>query len=107
MFCCGSRRNTSEKPCIFCNVSDTIGITRIVAETEHLVAFRDRSPSAKVHLLVIPKEHISTVKDLSREHMPLLHEMVELGKRLLKEEGFDPENEDQIRYWTWFSCTTF
>jgi hypothetical protein len=29
----------------------------------------------------------------------VVHEMIELGKKLLKEEGFDPENEDQIRYW--------
>ncbi|RCH99019.1 hypothetical protein CU098_008686 [Rhizopus stolonifer] len=84
-------------PCIFCNVRKTIEETRIVAETEHLIAFRDWSPSAKVHLLVIPKEHIATVKDLTQEHSTLIHGMLMLGKKLLKEHGFDPEDESQTR----------
>ncbi|CEI94686.1 HIT-like protein [Rhizopus microsporus ATCC 52813] len=87
----------SQDACVFCNIVHNIGETRIIVETEHLVAFRDRSPSAKVHFLVIPKEHIETIKDLTREHISLLHEMTELGKRLLKEEGFNPEDETQIR----------
>jgi diadenosine tetraphosphate (Ap4A) HIT family hydrolase len=40
-------------------------------KTDELVAFHDRSPSAKMHLLIIPKEHIRTVKDLDVPDIPL------------------------------------
>ncbi|GAA5800685.1 hypothetical protein HPULCUR_006121 [Helicostylum pulchrum] len=66
-------------------------------ETETCVAFHDRSPSAQLHLLVIPKNHIRTIKDLDGGDVPLLQEMIDLGKTLLKEQGFNPDDDSQIR----------
>jgi histidine triad (HIT) family protein len=34
-----------------------------VHETEHTLAFRDIDPKAPTHVLVIPKEHVSTLND--------------------------------------------
>jgi len=36
----------------------------IVYENEQLLAFRDINPQAPVHILIIPKAHISTLNDL-------------------------------------------
>ncbi|KAI9338422.1 HIT-like domain-containing protein [Pilaira anomala] len=93
MICCFGSKNAE---CVFCNIKEAAG-SRIVSETENLIAFQDRSPSAQLHLLVIPKSHIRTVKDLDGGDVPLLHEMINLGKTLLKEQGFNPDDDSQIR----------
>ncbi|KAI9487571.1 MAG: HIT-like domain-containing protein [Benjaminiella poitrasii] len=93
MFCCGLGTNIS---CTFCNIKENIG-SRVVAETDKLIAFKDRSPSAKIHLLVIPKFHIETVKNLDASDLPLLQKMIVLGKELLKEQGYDPDDNTQVR----------
>lgn len=93
MFSCFGSENAE---CIFCEIKEVVG-SRIVKETENLVAFRDRSPSAQLHLLVIPKHHVRTVKDLDGGHVPLLQEMLELGTELLKEQGYNPDDSSQVR----------
>ena len=40
---------------------------RWLVQSETLLAFRDRSPAAKEHLLVIPKRHVPTINSLTRE----------------------------------------
>ncbi|CEP14202.1 hypothetical protein [Parasitella parasitica] len=66
-------------------------------ETEDLIAFKDRSPSAQVHLLIIPKNHIETVKNLDGGDVVLLEKMLNLGKEMLKQQGFNPEDSLQVR----------
>ncbi|WWC60557.1 uncharacterized protein I303_103131 [Kwoniella dejecticola CBS 10117] len=69
--------------CIFCNVSKEKGFN-IVYEDEELIAFHDRTPRAKVHLLIIPRRHlVSSVKELRREHIPLLNAMTDLASTLV------------------------
>ncbi|KAI8987697.1 kinase-like domain-containing protein [Mycotypha africana] len=65
-------------------------------QTDDLLAFKDRSPSANVHLLIIPKHHIGTVRNLTQDDIPLLEKMLILGKQLLREQGYDVENMSQI-----------
>ncbi|HFD13140.1 MAG TPA: histidine triad nucleotide-binding protein [Crenotrichaceae bacterium] len=36
----------------------------IVYENDHILAFRDITPRAPVHVLVIPKKHVPTLADL-------------------------------------------
>lgn len=36
-----------------------------------MIAFHDRSPGGKLHLLVIPREHIKTIKDVGKNELPL------------------------------------
>lgn len=49
----------------------------------NVVVFRDRSPAAQEHLLVVPLKHIDGVKELSAEHIPLIQEMEAAGHRAL------------------------
>ncbi|KAI9024409.1 HIT-like domain-containing protein [Phycomyces nitens] len=73
--------------CIFCSVSTENGFS-IIYEDDTLVAFHDRSPGAGFHALVIPKDHVSTVKSLDKSHVPLLERMIGLANRLLKDNGY-------------------
>ncbi|KEH27462.1 scavenger mRNA decapping enzyme carboxy-term-binding protein [Medicago truncatula] len=54
-------------------------------EDDKVVAFRDINPSAFRHYLVVPVEHIPTVKDLQRrtEDYSLVSHMLDVGKMLL------------------------
>lgn len=53
--------------CIFCKIVAGELPADIVYENEHVVAFRDLTPQAPHHLLIIPRKHISTVNDLEPE----------------------------------------
>ncbi|KAL6530909.1 Bifunctional adenosine 5'-phosphosulfate phosphorylase/adenylylsulfatase hint4 [Orobanche gracilis] len=51
--------------CIFCQIARSTSNT-LLHQDDKFVAFQDINPSAFRHYLVIPVEHISTVKDLKR-----------------------------------------
>ena len=66
--------NTSTQP--------TITAVEIVYEDDQLVAFKDINPKAPVHILIIPKEHIASVNDLTEINEPLLGQMIIRAKAL-------------------------
>ncbi len=53
--------------CIFCKIVKGEIPANIVYENEMVVAFNDISPQAPVHLLIIPKKHISSAVDLNQQ----------------------------------------
>lgn len=60
----------------------------IVFENESVLAFRDINPQAPVHILIIPKIEIPTVKEISGEdHAQLLGELFDAANKIAKAEG--------------------
>jgi histidine triad (HIT) family protein len=51
--------------CLFCKIADKRINADIVYEDERAVAFRDISPKAPTHVLVIPRAHIATIDDIT------------------------------------------
>ena len=49
--------------CIFCKLANGEIPTDMVAENELAAAFRDASPQAPVHVLVVPKKHYANICD--------------------------------------------
>ena len=47
--------------CLFCRIVRKEIPATIVAEDDHSVAFRDIGPQAPTHVLVIPRQHVSTL----------------------------------------------
>ncbi len=47
--------------CIFCKIMNGEIPSRKVYENDYVYAFRDINPQAPVHILVIPKKHVSSV----------------------------------------------
>jgi histidine triad (HIT) family protein len=63
----------STKPCVFCEiVADKSENTRVIFEDEHVVAFHDIKPAAQLHLLVIPRAHVSDTTDLKASDAQLV-----------------------------------
>ena len=56
-----------------------------IPQDENVVAFHDKEPSAAKHLLVVTKEHIPSVEDVSRTEAGLLEHMKRVGEQLLGE----------------------
>ena len=50
--------------CIFCNIVAGKFGTEILAQNETAIAFRDINPLAKVHILVVPKNHTQNIASL-------------------------------------------
>ena len=49
--------------CIFCQVAAHEKTAKILYEDEHCIVFQDIHPKAPVHLLVIPRKHITSLND--------------------------------------------
>lgn len=53
--------------CIFCKISQGELPSKKVFEDEHVVAFHDNNPIAPVHILMIPKKHLTSLLDINEE----------------------------------------
>jgi len=71
--------------CIFCKIARKEIPKEFDYESDTLVAFADINPSADVHILIVPKEHIGGIQDLEDTHGALLAEVYKVVKRLVKE----------------------
>jgi histidine triad (HIT) family protein len=76
--------NMTEASCIFCKIISREIPTEFVAETDNTVAFWDIVPLAKVHLLVIPKQHHRDVAELSENAPQILSEVLSTATDLAK-----------------------
>ena len=47
--------------CIFCRIVRREIPAKIVFENEHCVAFRDVSPQAPVHVVIVTREHVASL----------------------------------------------
>jgi len=77
--------------CLFCNIARKEITAAVVHEDEDVLAFEDIDPQAPVHLLVIPKKHISTMNDLNEKDAALVGKLLVTAKFLAKERGVEKE----------------
>ena len=73
--------------CLFCAIANKTIPGDIVFEDEKIIAFRDITPQAPTHILIIPKMHIATLNDMTPENSELLGHMIFTAKTIAKEEG--------------------
>ncbi|MCH9664510.1 MAG: histidine triad nucleotide-binding protein [Gammaproteobacteria bacterium] len=57
----------------------------IVYEDDKVIAFKDISPSAPVHLLIVPLKHIKTTDDIQAEDKELIGHIVFVATKLARE----------------------
>jgi len=73
--------------CLFCKMVSGDIEPDTVYEDEDVLAFRDINPQAPTHVLIIPKQHISTLNDLETQHEVLLGKMYLAAKKIAQQEG--------------------
>lgn len=75
--------------CLFCRIVRGEIPSERVLETEDLVAFRDIAPRAPTHVLVIPREHITSVSAAGEDHRRLLGSIQLAAAEVARREGIE------------------
>lgn len=73
--------------CIFCDIVAGKIPSESVYQDGEVMAFRDINPKASTHLLIIPKDHIPSLAQVTSEQLPLVGHMIDVANKLAKNEG--------------------
>lgn len=73
--------------CLFCNIVNKTINANIVYESDTALAFMDIAPQAPVHILIIPKSHLESMRDINSSHHILIGEMLTAATGLAKKFG--------------------
>ena len=73
--------------CIFCKIIKGEIPSKKVYEDELVYAFNDINPTAPVHVLIIPKQHISSVNEVTPENSAVISRIYEVAAKLASELG--------------------
>ncbi|MEO3938816.1 HIT domain-containing protein [Dermatophilaceae bacterium Soc4.6] len=74
--------------CLFCRIVEGQVPAEVVSRTALSLAFRDLSPQAPTHVLVIPRRHVADLGELA-EHPDDLADAVRLARDVARAEGLD------------------
>ena len=77
--------------CIFCKIVNGEIPSNKVYEDEDILAFHDINPAAPIHILVIPKKHITKLTDLKEEDEALIGRIFTTINKIAKQEGFEEQ----------------
>lgn len=75
--------------CIFCKIISHEISADMIYEDEQIVVFKDIRPKARVHLLIVTKEHIASLAHASEQHAPLIAHMLLQLPKLAKAQGLE------------------
>jgi len=73
------------KGCIFCQIARGEIPAKMVVNNKELFAFRDISPQAPTHILIVPKKHVASLDDVAESD--LLGRIMTLAAALARQEG--------------------
>jgi histidine triad (HIT) family protein len=73
--------------CLFCRIVAGEIPSRPVAQSDRAYAFHDAAPQAPVHVLVVPKDHITSADEVASDHGGIVDDLVLLAQRVVELEG--------------------
>jgi histidine triad (HIT) family protein len=76
-----------DSSCLFCRIAAGEVEADVVRESDRVMAFRDVNPQAPTHILLISKDHIESVADLSEHHADTLADIMQAATQLAGAEG--------------------
>ena len=71
--------------CLFCKIIAKEIPAKTVYEDETVFAFEDIHPQAPVHILIIPKKHLSTTLEIENDDHPLIGHMFQVANRIARD----------------------
>jgi len=72
--------------CIFCQIVEKKIKAEIIYENNELLIFRDINPQAPLHLLVIPRKHISSILEISEENEEVIGKLYLAIRQIMEKE---------------------
>jgi histidine triad (HIT) family protein len=73
--------------CLFCQIVEKKVPAKVAFEDDQVLAFHDIRPQAPVHVLVIPRKHITSLMDLTAGDDALVGAVVRRARELAREMG--------------------
>lgn len=74
--------------CLFCKIIKGKIPCEKVYEDEEILAFHDIHPAAPIHILVIPKKHITSLAQLEKEDEAIVGKIYAVINQIAEEKGF-------------------
>ena len=75
--------------CTFCKIIKGEIPSEKVYENEDILAFKDINPVTPIHVLIIPKKHITTLMDVAEEDRELMAKILQAAQTVAKQLGVD------------------
>lgn len=75
--------------CLFCKIINNQIPAQKVFENEEVCAFKDINPQAPIHILIVPKTHISRVENLSNSDTDVIGKTLYYASVIAKEQGLN------------------
>ncbi len=73
--------------CIFCKIINREISASIVFEDERMIAFNDINPQSPIHVLLIPREHFASLKEIPDEKKYVLSHLLLKARQIAQEKG--------------------
>ncbi|MCH7883232.1 HIT domain-containing protein [Patescibacteria group bacterium] len=73
--------------CLFCKIIRKENPADIIFENAETIIFKDINPKARIHLLITPKKHIPSIKEVEDVDRELLGSLILLARDMAKKEN--------------------
>jgi histidine triad (HIT) family protein len=77
----------SEADCIFCKIVRGELDAEMVHEEDEVLAFHDISQKAPVHVLVVPKQHVASLEEVTRLPETVVRRLLEVSSEVAEKLG--------------------
>ena len=74
--------------CLFCKIIKGEIPSTKVYEDDEILAFNDINPAAPIHILVIPKKHITSLAHMEKEDEAIVGKIYGVINKIADEKGF-------------------
>jgi histidine triad (HIT) family protein len=78
----------TDQECIFCKIARGDIPSQKVYEDDVCLAFNDLSPQAPTHILIIPRIHVGSLDQASKEHVSTLGHLLLTAAEIARERNF-------------------
>lgn len=75
--------------CLFCKIAQKEIASELIYGDDIILAFKDISPQAPTHILIIPKTHYDSIMDVPDDQIEIISHIHKIAKKLAKELGID------------------
>jgi len=76
-----------ETRCTFCQIVQGEKPAQILYQDENVIIFKDIHPHAPIHLLIVPKNHIRSLNDLTEQDQDIVCEMILRAREMAVKQG--------------------
>jgi len=71
--------------CIFCKIANKELPAKVAYEDEDVIVFHDVNPQAPIHLLIVPKMHITSIMEITKENAKVINKITMVAQELARQ----------------------